>query len=263
VSKILFVSRTEGEKYAQCDSSDIAAFDVSSKASPPFDTLSPFCYSNDFKIPVPGMKNTFSHSVEGIWEGLKLIAGDIDPGFFKRKPKKRKGIVEGHKYEDRLLEIIEARRRIYMPSYFFYLDNHAPKDAINEILREQRHGKKIYVYDVEENGNLKDPRPYAHAAALAWHLNCKIFNSKLEPTNDAERQLYAILDSNTDIVGKVAAIQPLLSDPDIEKAFTFRCIEHPTIRADHLVAKVIEALNKNDTKAIKRLDILLKYHAYD
>lgn len=243
MSKILFVPRAEGEKYAQQDSSDIAAFDVSSKASPPFDTLSPFCYSKDFKIPVPGMKNTFSHSVEGIWEGLKLIEGDIDPGFFKRKPSKRKGRVEGHKYEKRILNLGYARSEIYCAAYYFYLKNYASKDAINEILREQRQGKKVYVYDVEDNGNIKKPGPYAHAAALAWHLNCRIFNSKLLPINNAEKQLYAILDSGKTIEEKVEKIIPLLSDPEIKKAFRFRCIEHPTIRKDHFVAKIIEALN--------------------
>jgi hypothetical protein len=54
-----------------------AVYDVSSYADHPYCTLSPFWPHGG--IPVPGMPGTTSDSVEGIWQGLKLIDGKIAP----------------------------------------------------------------------------------------------------------------------------------------------------------------------------------------
>ena len=54
-------------------------YDVSSYADHPFCTLSPFWPHGG--IPVPGMIRTTSDSVEGIWQGLKLIDGKIAPRY--------------------------------------------------------------------------------------------------------------------------------------------------------------------------------------
>ena len=58
------------------------AYDVSSYADHPWCTLSPMWAHGG--IPVPGMQGTVSDSVEGIWQGLKIIDGSIAPSFFKR-----------------------------------------------------------------------------------------------------------------------------------------------------------------------------------
>src|SRR4051812_14302173 len=70
--------------------------DVSSYADHPLCTLSPFWAHGG--IPVPGMDGTTSDSVEGIWQGLKLINNKISPRFFDGQGKKRGGIPRGHQY---------------------------------------------------------------------------------------------------------------------------------------------------------------------
>ncbi|MFC1698014.1 DUF6939 family protein [Nanoarchaeota archaeon] len=173
---VKFVNRAKGELYNLNPSDNICSIDVSSYAKKPFKLLSPFTHSDKFLIPVPSMEGTFSHSVEGIWQGLKIIDEIIDESLFKRKPHKRKGKVIAHKFGEKILDFYNARIDIYLPSYYFYLDNYAPKEALDFLLREQRGGKKVYLYDVEDNGDIQNPKPYAHAAALATYLNLKLIN---------------------------------------------------------------------------------------
>ncbi|MBD3355307.1 hypothetical protein GF361_04965 [Candidatus Woesearchaeota archaeon] len=230
------VNKEIGTMYEKREGNTVA-FDVSSYADYPFNSLSPFHYSKDFEIPVPGMKGKYSNSVEGIWQGLKIIEGETDERLFNKKPKKRKGIVQGHKFGDDILGLVEARWNIFLPSYNFYLDEYASEDALSAILKKQREGKTIYLYDVEDNDDIRDPRPYAHSAALSTYLNLKVFNKKLKPMNEAEERLFGILDSDKRLDEKIDMIEPLLFEEEIFNAFKLRCVEHPPGLDDYRIAK--------------------------
>jgi catechol 2,3-dioxygenase-like lactoylglutathione lyase family enzyme len=68
-------------------------YDVSSYADFPYCTLSPMWPHGG--IPVPGMPGTTSDSVEGIWQGLKVIRGEIAPRYFSGPGPKRGGKPSG------------------------------------------------------------------------------------------------------------------------------------------------------------------------
>ena len=228
MSKILFLPRTKGEMYRRNPGYEYLSIDVSAYGKRPYKLLSPFTYSIKFKIPVPGMKGKFANSVESIWQGLKIINGNIDEKMFTKKQSKRRGRVEGHKYKNNILGLVRARWDIYVPSYKDYLDNFAPKDAISFILKEQRNYKQIYLYDIEDNDDINNPKPLAHSALLATYFNLKIFSLKFSPINKEEEELFKILDDKT-ITNEEKAkyIKPLLSNNKIMRAFKYRCVEHP------------------------------------
>ena len=98
------------------------AIDISSYGEFPHTLFSPFTYSPNIRIPVPGQGDTYACSVESIWQGLKIIEGSTDYRLFTQKPKKRTGNVEGHAYRGNVLDIVDARLNIYKPSYFCYVE---------------------------------------------------------------------------------------------------------------------------------------------
>src|SRR5207248_9110280 len=61
--------------------------DASSYAEFPYCTLSPMWVHGG--IPVPGMPGTTSDTVEGIWQGLKVIRGAIAPRYFRDRKSTR------------------------------------------------------------------------------------------------------------------------------------------------------------------------------
>lgn len=139
--------------------------DVSSKAKLPLTKLSPFYPHGG--IPVPGMPNTWADSVEGIWQGLKLFAGEIDQAFFVGKGRKRRGRPEGHRFGDRVLGYIEARRSIYLPSYEYLWRECIGRDLRALLFEPAQHGIVQYFHDFEDNGDIEDASaPLAHASVL-------------------------------------------------------------------------------------------------
>ncbi|MCI0703613.1 MAG: hypothetical protein L0241_21235, partial [Planctomycetia bacterium] len=90
-------------------------FDVSSYADPLYCELSPMWVHGG--IPVRGMSGETSHTVEGVWQGLKVIRGKIATRFFRGPGAKRGGKPSGHQFGKKELGIIEARRLIYVPAY--------------------------------------------------------------------------------------------------------------------------------------------------
>jgi hypothetical protein len=142
------------------------AIDVSSRAAYPYKLFSPFTYSPDFRIPVPGQEDMYACSVESVWQGLKIIDNATDFTLFTLKPRKRKGKVKGHLYGKEILGCYDAREKIYKPSYFFYLENYID-ERIKDSILEKALDRGITFYDVENNVNPKNTsESLAHSAYL-------------------------------------------------------------------------------------------------
>jgi hypothetical protein len=123
-------------------------------------------------IPVPGMPGTTSDTVEGVWQGLKVIRGKTAPRYFRGPGMKRGGKPSGHQFGKQLLGVIEARRRIYVPTYEWMVENCIPSQVIQLLLTTARRGVTQFVHDVGDSGDQNDTtQPLAHAAVLVRYLN--------------------------------------------------------------------------------------------
>ncbi|MBR9691695.1 hypothetical protein GOV06_02820 [Candidatus Woesearchaeota archaeon] len=142
------------------------AINVSSHGTKPYNRFSPFTYSTDILIPVPEQDDIYANSVESIWQGLKLIDKQVDFERFTKKPKKRRGNVQGHMYGKNILDIVSAREQIYKPSYLFYVENFVPSEIKEDVLAKALE-HEVAFYDVESNINIKDiSAPLAHSVFL-------------------------------------------------------------------------------------------------
>lgn len=148
------------------------AIDVSSRGSGPYRKLSPFSHDSSYQIPVPGIEEIRADSVEGIWQGLKVIDGVSDFSLFQGKPKKRKGKPQGHIFKEDILGYVNARKQIYVPAYVYHVVNCA-LDFVKKDLEERvRLSNPVDLFDVESNCEINDTsRPYSHAALLVNVLN--------------------------------------------------------------------------------------------
>lgn len=127
-------------------------------------------------IPIPGLESRRSDSVEGIWQGLKVIRGKTAPRFFEGTGRKRYGKPRGHQYGDstRLLSLEEARRKIYIPAYEWVLENRIDPDLINGFVSQAFQSVPQFFYDCEDNGSIGKDAPLAHAKILVDYINRKI-----------------------------------------------------------------------------------------
>jgi len=148
--------------------------DVSSYAPEPYCTLSPMWVHGG--IPVPGLPGETSDTVEGVWQGLKVIRGKIATRYFRGPGAKRGGKPSGHKFGgEKELGLVEARRRIYVPTYEWVLENCIDPDLIRGFIDAALAGVTQHFHDVGDNGDPNDPdQPLAHAAVLVRYVNRKV-----------------------------------------------------------------------------------------
>lgn len=152
--------------------------DVTSKGVLPFLKFSPFYPIG--KIPVPFSKKTYSESMEGIWQGLKIFEKEgIDFNKFTittmkglkrtvRKFGKPKGHRKGINGQE-LLDYISARQQIYVPIYNWILDNRLATE-VNQ-LKELSLTKTLVLLDYETNGDIENPKkPLSHASLIKLKL---------------------------------------------------------------------------------------------
>jgi len=165
-----FITRKELE--IKCFEDNAIIYDTSTHAPTSHENhtvnlseLSPFiAYGN---IPVPGQKRMCSDSVEGIWQGLKIIKGKTDFSYFRGKGRKRKGKPSGHLYGTKILGIIQARKKIYVPAFTFMWKHRI--DPVLKTLLVQRalHDIPQYFLDVDTNPDINRPgSPYAHSSCI-------------------------------------------------------------------------------------------------
>ena len=149
---------------------EIQVYDVSSYADPPWCELSPLWAHGG--IPIPGTTGMTSDSVEGIWQGLKVIRGKTAPHLFRGRGQKRGGKPAGHLYGDRLLGIVEARLKLYKPAYEWVLENRIDPDLIEGIVERAFAGVAQWFHDLGDNGDVNNPdEGWAHASVLVQYIN--------------------------------------------------------------------------------------------
>lgn len=167
--------------------------DITSKATTSLVKLSPFYPHGD--IPIPFTNDITAKSVEGIWQALKVFeSADIDQKMFfndtmkdiKRTVRKygkplghRKG-VNGNE----LLNYIDARIQIYLPTYLWVLENKVVE--IIDRLKEASKKDDIVLLDYETNCDvLNTKKPLSHAYLVKAYV---------EGTFPQEKDLYSELD---------------------------------------------------------------------
>ncbi|MEE1288930.1 MAG: hypothetical protein UHK44_10090 [Bacteroidaceae bacterium] len=153
---------------------DAIIADVTSKAQDGLAKLSPFYPHGG--IPVPNSEGYTATCVEAIWQGLKVFeTADIDTEMFRndtmrniKRTVRRFGNPLGHRYgvgSQELLSYIDARKRIYIPTYRWVLENKVMH--IIERLREASKAKTVILLDYDTNADVDNPRkPLSHASLV-------------------------------------------------------------------------------------------------
>lgn len=146
--------------------------DASSYAESPYCELSPMWVHGG--IPIPGMPGVTSDTVEGVWQGLKMIRGKTAPRYFRGPGAKRGGKPSGHSFGKKQLGVVDARRLIYVPTYEWMLENRISPDVLRGFTDAALAGVPQHFHDVGDNGDPNDAdQPLAHAAVLVRYLNRK------------------------------------------------------------------------------------------
>ena len=219
--------------------------DVSSHGEHPYSLFSPFACNKESPIPVPGNEQIRAYSVEGIWQGLKIINGKTDESLFSRNPKKRKGSVEGHFFGTKVLDYLTARKQIYVPAYVY----HAVHNALPHNARDLERMIKISdvaMHDVEKNGNIQDvTKPLAHSAVLVTLLNVLI-NAPIPPfSQDRFESLHQQVDALSDyraqlrdddraILDEVVTFAYLFSPDPLQQTCALRTIKKEDLSRERL-----------------------------
>lgn len=131
------------------------------------------------EIPVPGLEDHVSASVEGIWQGLKVFEkqgvdykkfGTKSMKGIKRGKSNIRGRVLGHQYGDTILGYVEARKKIYLPAYDYILTNYL-QEELNKLREIIESGKGIVFLDFDTNEDIDDVRkPLSHASLIKKRL---------------------------------------------------------------------------------------------
>lgn len=165
--------------------------DVTSKSNNALIKLSPLYPWGD--IPVPYTPNMVATCVEAVWQGLKVFEkADVDVETFKnnsmrriKRTTKRFGKIRGHRrgvYGHVIFDYIEARKKIYIPSYRWMLENKA-LDIINRI-REINHSHTIILLDYYTNCDV-----FNHTNPLSHAYLVKAYVEGLYPFEDVKEMI--------------------------------------------------------------------------
>lgn len=155
---------------------DAVIIDVTSKGEGRWQRLSPFYPHGG--IPVPFLNGTTSMSVEGIWQGLKVFeTGGIDRGSFTnatmkniKRTVRKNGRCLGHrKAPGELLGYVEARKEIYLPSYFWMLKHRCISQV--EELKKLASERTVVLLDYDTNSDIENQsKPLSHASLIKKYI---------------------------------------------------------------------------------------------
>ena len=152
--------------------------DVTSSAKDGLVKLSPFYPHGG--IPVPFSEGYIATCVEAIWQGLKVFEGcDVDTSLFGndtmkglKRTVRRYGKPLGHRKGvngTELLDYIEARKQIYIPTYKWVLENKVAN--IIERLRDASKTKTIVLLDYDTNADVENAKsPLSHASLIKAYV---------------------------------------------------------------------------------------------
>lgn len=152
--------------------------DVTSKAKDGLVKLSPFYPHRD--IPIPFSEGYTATCVEAVWQGLKVFETcDVDVSLFDndtmrniKRTTRKYGKPLGHRkgvHGSELLDYIEARKQIYIPTYRWVLENKV--SHIIERLREASKTKTIILLDYDTNADVENPKkPLSHASLIKAYV---------------------------------------------------------------------------------------------
>lgn len=173
--------------------------DVTSHATDSLVKLSPFYPHGG--IPVPFSEEYTASCVEAIWQGLKVFQeNDIDISLFKndtmrqiKRTVRKYGTPLGHRKGvngTELLDYIEARKQIYIPTYKWVLENKCI--SIIERLREASLTKTIILLDYNTNSDISNKSaPLSHASLVKAYAEGNYpYNVKIEQNNDLQLELF-------------------------------------------------------------------------
>ncbi len=157
---------------------DAIMADVTSKATDDLIKLSPFYPHGG--IPVPFSGGMTATCVEAIWQGLKVFEScDVDIHLFKndtmkniKRSVRKNGKPLGHRKGvngNELLDYIEARKQIYIPTYRWMLENKV--SSIIERMKEASKTKTIILLDYNTNQDVDDAsKPLSHAFLIKAYI---------------------------------------------------------------------------------------------
>lgn len=146
----------------------------------PFRQLNPFhCWPTPV-LSVPGT-DLLSTSVEGIWQGLKIVDGSTEFSQFVGLPSKRPSDTERRVlpnyeyrrsrflYNGEAIDLVTARFIIYSVAYMELLDRVIDRSLIDYI-RDQASNNEVIFFDWDGNGDIINPETsFSHSALLrAW-----------------------------------------------------------------------------------------------
>ena len=157
---------------------DAIMADVTSKATDDLIKLSPFYPHGG--IPIPYSEGMTATCVEAIWQGLKVFEdNDVDIHLFKndtmkniKRSVRKNGRPLGHRKGvngNELLDYIEARKQIYIPTYRWMLENKV--SSIIERMKEASKTKTIILLDYNTNQDVDDAsKPLSHAFLIKAYI---------------------------------------------------------------------------------------------
>ena len=157
---------------------DAIMADVTSKATDDLIKLSPFYPHGG--IPIPYSEGMTATCVEAIWQGLKVFEdNDVDIHLFKndtmkniKRSVRKNGRPLGHRKGvngTELLDYIEARKQIYIPTYRWMLENKV--SSIIERMKEASKTKTIILLDYNTNQDVDDAsKPLSHAFLIKAYI---------------------------------------------------------------------------------------------
>ena len=167
--------------------------DVTSQAKDGLIKLSPFYPHGG--IPIPFSNGMTATCVEAIWQGLKVIENsDVDVCLFKndtmkniKRSVRKNGRPLGHRKGVKgteLLDYIEARKQIYIPTYRWMLENKV--SSIIERMKEASKTKTIILLDYNTNQDVDDAsKPLSHAFLIKAYIEgIYPYGDKIEDKNE-------------------------------------------------------------------------------
>lgn len=158
---------------------DAILADVTSGAKDGLVKLSPFYPHGG--IPVPFSEGYTATCVEAIWQGLKVFEGaDVDTSLFQndtmkglKRTVRRFGNPLGHRRGvngTELLGYIEARKKIYIPTYRWVLENKVA-NIIERLKAANEEGKTIVLLDYDTNADVENAKkPLSHASLIKAYV---------------------------------------------------------------------------------------------